>query len=99
MDIQTTVTCRTIISVNQLSIYGEVAEWCGEVARQISAPASSSIGKPIAHMNEQLDCSLAPEEVTVVMKPSETDVPALGSQLRDHNERRHKVIQTGETGG
>ena len=55
---------RMIKSANQLSIYGAVAEWlCGGLAQQISAHASSSIGKPSAQMNEQLDCQLAPEDV------------------------------------
>ena len=31
---------RTIISVDQLSVYGAVAEWSGELAQQISAHAS-----------------------------------------------------------
>ena len=55
---------RTLNSANQLSVYGAVAEWCGELAQQISAHASSRIGKPIAHVNEQLDFQVAPEDVT-----------------------------------
>ena len=56
----------TTNSVNQLSIHGALAEWYVKLAEQISAHASSSIGKPIA---------------------PETDVPALGSKLRNHGER------------
>ena len=62
---------RTISTVNQLSIYGAVADVCEELAQQTPAHASSSIRKPITQMNEQLDCPLAPEDVTVIMKQRE----------------------------
>ena len=66
--------CRTINSVNQLSFFGAVADWCEELAQQMPALASSSIGKPTAQVNEQLDSPLAPEDVTVIMTSLETNV-------------------------
>ena len=36
---------RIIMSVNQLSISGAVADWCGEFVQQISDPCSSGTGK------------------------------------------------------
>ena len=50
---------RTINSADQLSINGAVANWCEELAQQISAHASSSIDKSIAKANEQIDRPLA----------------------------------------
>ena len=68
------LSCRTINSVNQLSVYGAVADWCEELAQQMLAQASSSIGKPTAQVNEQLDGPLAPEDVTAIVTSPETDV-------------------------
>ena len=56
-------------------------------------------------MNEQLDCELSPEVVSVITKPLEINVPAQGNLLRSHNKRFEnlpediKVILTGETAG
>ena len=65
---------RTINSVNQLSVYGAVADWCEELAQQMTAQASSSIGKPTAQVNEQLDSPLAAEDVSAIMTSLETNV-------------------------
>ena len=46
---------RTMIYVSQLSVFGAIADWCGELAQQISDHAFSSTGKPVAQ-NEELDC-------------------------------------------
>ena len=35
---------------------GAIADWCGELAQKISDHAFCSTGKPVAQMNEQLDC-------------------------------------------
>ena len=96
---------RTTNSVNQPSIYGAIAGWCGELAQQISDHAFSSPGKPAAHMNEQLDCSLSPEVLSVMTEPLEIVVLAQGNLWRNHNVRfEHlpeeiKVFQTGEKAG
>ena len=54
-------------------------------------------------MNEQLDCSLSPEVLSVSTKSLEIVVLAQGNLWRNHNERFEqlpeeiKVIHTGET--
>ena len=78
---------RTINSVGQLSIYGAVADWCDELAQQISADASSGIEKSIAKVNEQLDRPLALGDVKTTMKPSDINVPASRNRLRDHHDK------------
>ena len=55
----------------------------------------------MAHMNEQLDFHVAPDDVNGFMKPPETDVAATGNRLRNHDEIENlpedlKVIQTGQ---
>ena len=80
---------RTIISVNQLSVYGAIAGCCGEMAQQLAQQLSdhafSITGKPVAKMGEQLDCKLSPEVLSVITKPLEIDVPAQGNLLRNHS--------------
>ena len=76
---------RTIISANQISVNGAIADRCGELAQQISDHAFSTTGKPVAQINEQLECELSPEVVTVITKPLEIDFPAQGNLLRSHN--------------
>ena len=44
---------RNIVSVNQLSICGAVADWCQEFAQQISDHSSSSIGDLVAKVNDE----------------------------------------------
>ena len=95
-----TVTCRpqsccsaqTFSSASQVSteqVRLGVENWLSK-----SDHAFSSTGKLVAHMNEQLDCQLSPEVVTVITKP-----------LRSHKERFEnspediKLIQTVETAG
>ena len=46
------VVLRTIISVNQLSVYRAVAHMCDELAWRISG-CSESTGKPVAHNNSE----------------------------------------------
>ena len=56
-------------------------------------------------MNEQLDCRLSPEVLSVVMKRRAINVPAQGNLLRSRGERfetlpeEMRVIQTSETAG
>ena len=56
-------------------------------------------------MNEQLDCRLSPDVVSISANPSSTNVPAQGNLLRSHNERLQTlpenmlVIQASETVG
>ena len=55
---------RTNISVNYLSVFGAIANWCGDLAQWMSDHAISSTGKPVAQMNEQLDCETCCEAIT-----------------------------------
>ena len=85
--------------------YGGVTHWCAELAQQIPVQSSSSIGKSIAKVNEQLDRPLAPEEVNTLMRAPETDVQASSNRLREHQEKVEnpskeiKVTQTCEIAG
>ena len=60
-------THRTINSANQLSIYGAVADWCDDLAQQILGQSFLSIEKSSAKVNEQLNRTLAPEEVNTLI--------------------------------
>ena len=40
----------TIVFVNQLSIYGAVADWCHELTQRAEAHLSLSTGRPVAEM-------------------------------------------------
>ena len=51
---------RIIVSVNQLSIYGAVSNWCEELALQISDPSSSNTRKPVAELNDESESRVAP---------------------------------------
>ena len=64
---------RTIVSVSQLSVHGAISDWCDELAQQFSDSFVFHYGKPVADMNEQLDCRLSPE---VLSKPLVINVPA-----------------------
>ena len=59
------VVLRTIISVNQLSIYGAVADICGELAWIISR-CSESTGKLAAEKN--LETMVMPTELSTTNK-------------------------------
>ena len=96
---------RTLTSVNQLSVYGATAHWCGELALQIFDHAFFSTGTALAQVNEQLDCRLPPEVLSVKTTPLGIDVPAQGNLLRGHSERFEnlpedtRVIQMSNTAG
>ena len=51
---------RIIVSVNQLSIYGTVSDWCEELAQQISDPYSSSTGELVAELNGEAESASHP---------------------------------------
>ena len=42
----------TIVSVNQLSIYGAVADWCQELTQRAEAHLSQSTGRPVAKVSD-----------------------------------------------
>ena len=43
---------RIIVSVNQLSVYGAVADWCQDLAQQINAHSPPSTETPVAHVDD-----------------------------------------------
>ena len=49
------VVLRTIISVNQFSVYGAVADMCDELAWKISGCSVGTV-KPVAPNNPENDC-------------------------------------------
>ena len=57
---------RTVHSANQLSIYGAVADWCGELAQQKPGQSFLSMEKSDAKVNGQLCRKLELEEVNTV---------------------------------
>ena len=64
------VIFRTVISVNQLSIYGAVADMCGDVAWEVSRN-SEGTGKPGAP--ENLETMLMPPEMSTENQTCQTD--------------------------
>ena len=63
------VVLRTIISVNQLSIYGAVADMCDELACTVS-DCSESTGKPVAQVNPET--TVVPTELMTTNKSPRT---------------------------
>ena len=57
----------------------------------------------MANMNEQLDCRLSPEDLSILPNPPPTNVRAQGNLLRSHSEKNDtlpkdiRVSQAGET--
>ena len=66
---------RTVISVNQLSVWGTVADLCGELARD-----SRGTGKPAA--NEDLGSMVIPTDTN-----SQTDADVQGNLLREYEQK------------
>ena len=78
------VILRTIISVNQLSVYGTVADMCGELAWEISK-CSKGTGKPLAPDN--LETMLMPPEVSTADQTSPTDARVHENLLREYEQK------------
>ena len=70
----------TVISVNQLSIYGEVADLCKESARD-----SPRAGKPAA--NENLESMVVPTEFPPADRISQTDAEVQRKLLREYEQK------------
>ena len=70
------VVLRTVISVNQLSVHGTVADMCGELALEI-AKCSKGTGKPVAPDN--LETMVMPPEVSTTDQASPTDARVQGN--------------------
>ena len=78
------VILRTIISVNQLSVYGAVAEMCEELAWEISRN-SMGTEKPVAP--EKLETVVMAPEVLTTNQTSQTDAGVQGNLLREYEEK------------
>ena len=64
------VILRTIVSVNQLSVYGAVADMCDELAWRISG-CSESTGKPVAR--NKWETLTMPTELSTTHNPPWTN--------------------------
>ena len=77
---------RTIIPVNQLSIYGALADLCEELARD-----SSGAGKPAA--NENLESMVIPTEFPTSNPISQTDAEVHRKLLREYQQRFAELLE------
>ena len=71
---------RPIISVNQLSVYGAVADLCGKLARD-----SPSARKPAATGN--LESMVFPAEFLTANPIAQTDAEVQGNFLREYDQK------------
>ena len=67
---------RSIISVNQLSVYGAISDWCGELAQQTSDPAFPAQGNLLRSHSKRFEN--LPEDMKGI-QAGET----VGMRLRD----------------
>ena len=78
------VIFRTVISVNQLSAYGAVADMCEEVASRISN-CSASMERPVA--KDKLETMVAPTDLSSTTNRLLTNAQARRNLLRDYKQR------------
>ena len=78
------VILRTVISSNQLSVYGALSEMCEELAWGISF-RSKGTGKPVAPHN--LETMVMPLELSTTDRISQTDVRVQGNMLREYEQK------------
>ena len=71
---------RTVISVNQLSVYGAVADLCRELARD-----SRCAAKPAA--NENLESMVIPTEFPIANPISQTDAEVQRKLLSEYEQK------------
>ena len=55
---------RIIVSVNQLSVYGAVADWCQDLAQQIKVLSSPSTGTPFANVDNDPASQVPSHQIT-----------------------------------
>ena len=77
---------RTIISVNQLSIYGAVSDLCEEYSI-----CQTSTGRLV--VAEQSDPFFAPADLLIMTPTSSIEIPAQENLLQKHKERVEKLSQ------
>ena len=75
---------RTVISDNQLSVYGAVADLCEELARD-----SAGAGKPAA--NDNLESMAIPTEIPTANPISQTDLSVQGNLLGEYEQKFAKL--------
>ena len=71
---------RTVISVNQLSVYGAVADLCRKLARN-----SRGLGTPAA--NENLESMVTPTEFPIANPICEIDAGVSRNLLREYEQK------------
>ena len=77
---------RTIISVNQLSIYGAVSDLCEEYS-----VCQTSTRRPVEA--EQCDPFFAPADFVIMTPTPSIEIPAQENLLQKHKERVEKLPQ------
>ena len=78
------VVLRTIISVNQLSVYGAIADMCDELTSRIS-DCSESTGRPVAELKSE--DILVPTDLSTTFKPLLTNESEQGDLLREYERK------------
>ena len=77
---------RTIISVNQLSIYGAVSDLCEDYCS-----CRTRTGRPV--VAEQSDPLFAPADLLIMTPTPSIEIPAQENLLQKHKERMEKLPQ------
>ena len=78
------VILRTVISVNQLTVYGAVADMCGELTWDTSK-SSKGAGKP--RLIDNLESMVMPPEASTTDQTSPTDARVQGNLLREYEQK------------
>ena len=79
---------RIIVSVNQLSVYGTVSNWCEDRAQHTSDPHSASTRTPVAELNDESESRVAPNVVPILTNPPMINVPAQGNLVQQHKDSK-----------
>ena len=72
------------VALNQLSVYGAVADMCDELAWRISG-CSECTGKPVAQ--NKSETLVMPTESSTTHNPPRTNEKVQGNVLRDHEQK------------
>ena len=78
------VVLRTVTSVNQLSVYGAVADMCDELDLRIS-DCSKSSGRPVAE--DKSEIMVVPTDLSTTTKPVQTNEPVQGDLPREYERK------------
>ena len=57
-----------IVSVDQLSFYGTVADWCQELAQRVEAQSPQSTGTLVAKVDNDLASQVPSDDVSSLTK-------------------------------